>query len=114
MTLLDHWVDRKPRGPCHWGIGTLFMQIEYPFLRYNLFFFVYVLSFFARALDDERFHEALAELSTRRDDEGRVVVERPHRALKDLQFCAKGRPSVLATRRFSEIESNLGLAGEST
>jgi hypothetical protein len=25
------------------------MQIEYPFLRYNLFYYVYVLSFYERA-----------------------------------------------------------------
>ncbi len=35
--LLDHWVTRKPIGPCHFGIGTLFMKVEYPFFRYNIF-----------------------------------------------------------------------------
>lgn len=29
--LLQHWVIRKPIGPCHYGIGSLFMQVEYPF-----------------------------------------------------------------------------------
>jgi len=29
--LLENWKIRKPIGPCHYGIGTLFMQIEYPF-----------------------------------------------------------------------------------
>lgn len=29
--LLEHWTIRKPIGPCHYGIGTLFMQVEYPF-----------------------------------------------------------------------------------
>lgn len=24
--LLEHWVIRKPIGPCHYGMGTLFMQ----------------------------------------------------------------------------------------
>lgn len=37
-SLLDHWESRKPTGPCHWGIGSRFMRVEYPFLRYNLFF----------------------------------------------------------------------------
>jgi len=45
--LLDHWVTRKPLGPCHYGIGSLFMKAEYPFFRYNLFFYVYVLSFYS-------------------------------------------------------------------
>ena len=30
--LLEHWTIRKPIGPCHYGIGTLFMQVEYPFV----------------------------------------------------------------------------------
>lgn len=105
--LLRHWTTREPEGPCRWGIGTLFLQVEYPFLRYNLFFFVYVLSFFASARADERFHDAFAVLDAARDDAGRMVVARPHRALKGLAFCAKGEPSAAATRRFREIEANL-------
>jgi hypothetical protein len=37
--LLEHWTIRKPIGPCHYGIGTLFMQVEYPFRNYNLFIY---------------------------------------------------------------------------
>ena len=29
--LLTHWRLKKPISPCHYGIGTLFMQTEYPF-----------------------------------------------------------------------------------
>lgn len=78
---LDHRVTRRPIGPCHWGIGRLFMQVEYPFLRYNLFYYVYVLSFFR--------------------------VERPHRGLKCFSFCAEGEPSLLASARYREIGQNL-------
>lgn len=102
-SLLDHWSERAPRGPCHWGIGTQFMRVEYPFWRYNLFFWVYVLSFFAAARRDGRFHHALAELSDRLDDDGRVVVEHRHRKLKGLAFCARGQPSHAATARMNEI-----------
>ena len=41
--LLEHWTIRKPIGPCHYGIGTLFMQVEYPFRNYNLFVYVYII-----------------------------------------------------------------------
>ena len=102
-SLLDHWVVRRPLGPCHFGIGTLFMQVEYPFLRYNLFYYVYVLSFYDRATDDQRYQEALRALESKLDNRGRVVVERPHRALAGLHFCAKGRPSELATSRYREV-----------
>ena len=106
-SLLDHWEIRKPIGPCHYGIGTLFNQVEYPFLRYNLFFYVYVLSFYDRAKDDERFRDALLALEAKLDDAGHIVVERPHRALKGLGFCEKGKPSALATVRYKEIADNL-------
>ena len=106
-SLLDHWVVRRPMGPCHFGIGTLFLQVEFPFLRYNLFYYVYVLSFYDRARDDPRYLEALRLLESKLDARGRVVVERPNRRLAELSFCAAGRPSDLATARYREVVKNL-------
>lgn len=106
-SLLDHWDTRAPLGPCHWGVGTRFMRVEYLFLRYNLFFYVYVLSFSRRGQGGPRFHSALSVLDAKLDDEGRLVVEQPHRDLKQLGFCAKGRPSAHATSRYREIRRNL-------
>ncbi|MCX6538085.1 MAG: hypothetical protein NT151_04000 [Acidobacteria bacterium] len=106
-SLLDHWVVRRPMGPCHFGIGTLFMQVEFPFLQYNLFYYVYVLSFYDRARNDQRYLEALRLLESKLDARGRVVVERPNRRLAELSFCAAGRPSDLATARYREIVKNL-------
>ena len=62
--LLDHWVSRAPLGPCHFGIGSRFLQVEYPFTSYNLFGYVHVLSSYAQARDDPRFREALAALQS--------------------------------------------------
>ena len=104
--LLEHWVIKKPIGPCHYGIGTLFMQVEYPFGGYNLFWYVYVLSFYNRAKEDKRFLEALAMLQSKLVD-GRIVVQRVVPKLAKLDFCRKGEPSELATRRYHEILSNL-------
>ena len=106
-SLLDHWVVRRPIGPCHFGIGTLFMQIEYPFLRYNLFYYLYVLSFYEYARRDKRFLEALRILESKLDARGRVVVERPNRGLAYLSLCRKGELSELATQRYKEIKNNL-------
>jgi hypothetical protein len=105
-SLLDHWQVRRPIGPCHFGIGTLFRQVEYPFLRYNLFYYVYVLSFYDRAKRDKRFREALKFLESKLDQRGRLSVERPHRKLARLSFCRAGVPSELATRRYRETEQN--------
>ena len=106
-TLLDHWTIRKPIGPCQFGIGTLFKQVEYPFLRYNLFSYVYILSFYKQAQADERFLEAFALLGSKLDDEGRLIVERPNRKLSGLTAFKKGRGSMAATVRFQEILDNL-------
>ena len=110
-SLLRHWTIRKPLGPCNFGIGTLFMQVEYPFLRYNLFFYVYVLSFYASATTDARFQEALAAMSGE-EVAGLVVVENPNRKLAELGFCRKGEQSRLASRRMREIRNNVQAAGQ--
>ena len=105
--LLDHWDSRAPLGPCHFGIGTLFLQVEYPFGSYNVFGYVHALSFYARARDDRRFREALAVLESNLVD-GQVVVQRVHRRLAGLAFCRKGEPTELGTRRYEELLTNLG------
>jgi translation elongation factor EF-Tu-like GTPase len=62
-----------------WGCAKwLFMQVEYPFRNYNLFLYVYVLSFYNRAKEDKRFLEALEALTTKLVD-GQVVVDRVER-----------------------------------
>lgn len=106
-TLLAHWDSKVPTGPCQFGIGTLFKQTEYPFLRYNLFFYVYVLSFYAHAQSDKRFEEAARLLASKLDEDGQLIIERPHRGLADFELCKKGQPSHWATLRFAEIRENL-------
>lgn len=104
--LLEHWTIRKPIGPCHYGIGTLFMQVEYPFRNYNLFVYVYVLSFYNQAKADKRFLEALETLECKMVD-GQIVVERVVPKLAGLSFCKKGKKSEAATIRYHEIFQNL-------
>lgn len=105
--LLDHWDTRAPLGPCHWGIGTTFMQIEFPFVRYNVFYYTYVLSFYERARRDPRLLAAVVRIEESVDENDQLVVERPHRSLKGLRFCARGEPSTVATERWREIRENL-------
>lgn len=107
--LLAHWETKKPIGPCHYGIGTLFMQAEYPFGNYNLFHYVYVLSFYNCAKTDNRFLQALDALQKKLLN-GQLVVERNVPKLAKLTFCERGKPSELATKRYQEILSNIGNA----
>lgn len=106
--LLDHWEIRKPLGPCHYGMGTLFMQVAFPFVNYNLFFYVYVLSFYDRAKKDRRFLEALGILESKLVN-GKIIVERPNNKLAGFTFCKKGKPSDIGTERYHEILKNLGI-----
>ena len=51
------------------------MQIEYPFRGYNLFYYVYILSFYDSAKEDGRFLEALKALEDKTVN-GEIPVER--------------------------------------
>ncbi|MEG0276354.1 MAG: prenyltransferase [Coprobacillus sp.] len=104
--LLQHWVIRKPISPCHYGIGTLFMQCEYPFRGYNLFYYVYILSFYDYAKKDKRFLEAFKVLEGKTIN-NQMVVERVVPKLAKLSFCKKGEVSELATKRWDEILINI-------
>ncbi|MDF9825429.1 hypothetical protein M2475_001885 [Breznakia sp. PF5-3] len=104
--LLAHWTIKKPLGPCHYGMGKRFMQVEYPFRNYNIFLYVYILSFYDRAKQDSRFLEALTYLESTLQD-GKIVVERVVPKLAKMNFCKKGEPSELATKRYQEILDNL-------
>ncbi len=104
--LLDHWNIRVPIGPCHYGIGSRFMQITYPFTGYHIFFYAYVLSFYDVAKQDARFLEALSHVRMALTD-GRIVVQRQNPGLKGLAFCAKGKASAIGTARYQEILTNL-------
>ena len=106
LFLLNHWDIRLPIGPCHYGIGTLFMQIEYPFMTYNLFYYVYILSFYCIAHQDSRFLEALEVLESKLED-GQIVVKRTNRELAYYESFAKGKPSALGTKRYQELKQNL-------
>jgi hypothetical protein len=109
--LLAHWGTRRPLGPCGFGIGTLFMRVEFPFLRYNLFFYVYVLSFCRAATKTKNFHQALRALQSKVID-SRIVVENPNRRLAKFSFCTKGQPSQLATKRYREVLRNVERASK--
>jgi hypothetical protein len=104
--LLQHWELKRPLGPCHFGIGTLFMQTEFPFLRYNLFYYCYTLSFYESARNDSRFKDAVTELD-KKVRGGKLVIENPNRRLAKLEFCKKGEPSELATVRYNELKDRI-------
>jgi len=107
QTLLDHWTVRRPLGPCRFGIGSRFLKIEYPFIRYNLFMYAYVLSFYPHAVASPAFGQALELLREKRGNL-KLVVEHQNRGLSELSFCREGHPSPVADRRYRELSRNAG------
>lgn len=103
--LLGHWQTRAPLGPCTFGIGSRFLQVEYPFLRYNLFYYVFVLSHFAHAQTDKRFVEALAQLAEH-TSKGEMIIDSPHRAWAKTGWVSKAKPNDLATQKWQLILDN--------
>jgi hypothetical protein len=104
--VLRHWETRKPLGPCDFGMGSRFFQIEYPFLRYNLFYYVYTLSFYNKARKDIRFKDAYKTLLEKTEN-GQVMPENPHKAWSKFDFAKKGQVSELATKHWKEIEMHM-------
>lgn len=108
-TLLDHWTIRTPIGPCHFGIGKQFMQLEYPFYRYNLFYYVYVLSFYRKAVRDYRFIEALNMLKGKLDQNGNIIIEKIKPQLQQLGIYKLGEIYDEANERFDELIINASI-----
>jgi hypothetical protein len=104
--LLQHWEIRQPVGPCNFGIGSRFLQIEYPFLRYNIFYYVYILSFYDKAIKDVRFQDAFKHLSNRVKND-KLIPENPHKAWQKFDFAKKGMISEIGSKRWIEIKNNL-------
>jgi hypothetical protein len=104
--LLWHWEQKKPVGPCLFGMGTLFNKVEFPFFRYNLFYYTYVLSFYKQSNNDKRLKQAFKLLESKMQAD-KIVVENPNRQLAKMDFCMKGHTSDLSSKRFNEIKSNI-------
>ncbi len=108
--LLDHWDSRKPLGPCTFGIGSRFLKTEFPFRRYNLFYYVFVLSQYESALRDHRLKEAFETLKLQAENGG-LRVTAPHRAWKGSVFAPDTGLSGPAARYWRGIIKRFEAAG---
>jgi len=106
--LLDHWLTKKPLGPCQFGIGTTFMKTEYPFYRYNIFYYTYVLSFYQRARNDKRFIDIYHCLEQNESETG-IRITNPHKHWIDILF-KNGDECDLSNLKYQELKENLSLS----
>lgn len=106
--LLDHWETKKPLGPCHYGIGSIFMKVEFPVFRYNILNYVYVLSFYDRAKNDKRYVQAFTALKSNLK-ENMLVTKNTNRKLKDLLSCKINMQNEIATKYYNQILKNMGI-----
>lgn len=106
LFLLNHWKTRLPLGPCQFGIGTNFLKIEYPMIRYNLLYYCCVLSRFKASLDNECFQEAFSLIRNKAEN-GKIKPENPHKSWRKFSFAQKDKESRMATKRYHEILDNI-------
>jgi hypothetical protein len=64
------------------------------------------LSFYKKVRGDKQFRETYKQRGAKLQN-GKMVLENPNRQLMKMDFCLKGAPSDLATKRFNEIKMNL-------
>ena len=83
------------------------MKTEFPFFRYNIFYYCYTLSFYKKAQKDKRFKDALIRLQEKLIN-GKMIIENPNRQSAEMDFCRKGRQSELATTKFKDLMRNPG------
>lgn len=105
--LLDHWESRLPLGPCEFGLGSRFLKVEYPFRRYTLFYYVFVLAHYKCVHKDKRFLAALDELATHVQGE-EIILDVVHKAWREYAPFAKDKPSTLAAQYWKEIARQVG------
>lgn len=108
--LLEHWDSRAPLGPCTFGIGSRFMKTEFPFRRYNLFYFVYVLAHYDGAIGDPRLKQAFNALRSQSENGG-LRVTAPHKAWKGSVFAPETGPSRPAREYWQDITKRLQAKG---
>lgn len=106
-SLLRHWEIREPMGPCAFGLGSRFRQVEYPFWRYNHFYYVFALAHYRSARSDPRFGEAVATLREHVDDQNRIIIDAPPHDWRSYDLARKGPSQGPATQRWREIEQLL-------
>jgi hypothetical protein len=67
-------------------------------LRYNLFYYVYILSFYDLAKQDARFLAAYQQLEEKTIND-KIIPEKPHIAWNNFDFARKGQISEMASKR---------------
>lgn len=92
--LLLHWEEKgSPYRPYGFGIGTKFGKLRYPPTPYDILGFADALSRFPYAREKPAFREAVGEIVSKQDEEGRFYAESVSRAWAAFDFGQKKAPS---------------------
>lgn len=97
LTFLEaHWGSRSPLGPCGFGIGSRFLKPEFPFLRYNIFYLVVVLSKYERLCSPAYLADVLSEFDSHLTN-GEVIYSGGPKAWRALLGQSSGEVCAFAT-----------------
>lgn len=91
--LITHWERQEERKLYLFGIGTDFRKLKYPFIWYDILYFLDTLVRFPRALSDPRLQEVVKAVTGQADPRGRYTASSMYRAWKEWSFADKKNPS---------------------
>lgn len=102
--LLHHWqVKDEPWRPYGFGIGTDFLKLKYPAVKYGILRVVDTLSYYPYAVQSETFQEMLHYIKEKAID-GKYTPESIAKAYQDFDFGQKKEPSRWLTFLINRIE----------
>lgn len=105
--LLTHWARQAEHWrPMGFGIGSEFLQLKYPAIKYGILRVLDVLSFYPYALKDPRFREMLSVVQAKAIA-GRYTAESTVKTFQGLDFAQKKEPSRWLTFFINRIEKRL-------
>lgn len=108
-SLLDLWEERKNKKPYLFAMGSGFEKIKLPFIWFDIFHTVQVLSYFPLARQDQRFVEMAKLLFLKADSDGKFQPESIWRAWRDWEFGQKKETSIWMTFNVYQIKHRLAV-----
>ena len=107
--LLGHWNRRKePWRPYGFGIGSDFMKLKYPAVKYGILRMLDVLSLYPASAETPEFKKMLSAVKDKAV-EGKYIPESVSRAYSDFDFGQTKAPSTWLSFLVYRIEKQAGI-----
>ncbi len=106
--LIAHWKKRmEPWRPYGFGIGSDFLKLKYPAVKYGILRVLEVLSLYPYAIETQGFKE-MVEFVMRKSNDGRFYAESVSRSYSEFDFGQTKEPSRWLTFLIYRILKRIG------